>query len=169
VISVGQLQVERFDNHHKRQGFYCGVEALDRYFYEFANQDRRRKVAVPYVLIDAVTGVVIGYYTLSSASVELTGLPPDLARRLPRHKLLPAVLIGRLAVHQRYHGQGIGGYLLMDALRRCLELSEQLAILAVIVDAIDEKAIKFYRAFGFEAFASERGRLFLPVANITCL
>jgi GNAT superfamily N-acetyltransferase len=94
------------------------VEALDRYFRERVGQDLRRNLAVAYLLVDTESESIIGYYTLSSTSLLPDSLPSELAKKLPHYKDFPAVLLGRLAIDRRYHGQGFGGLLLQDALQR---------------------------------------------------
>lgn len=125
---------------------------------------------MPFVLTPARGGAsILGYYTLSSYGIDVGELPADIAKKLPRYPLIPATLLGRLAVDRRYQGQGIGEFLLMDALRRALSQSTGIAAAAVVVDAIDEGAAKFYRHFGFVAFPSIAGHLFLPMKMIVSL
>lgn len=96
---------------------------------------------------------ILGYYTLSATSVALSGLPQDVASKLPRHGKIPAILIGRLAVHERLQKPvGPGGYgrrVLVEALLRCLALSDELGAWAIVVDALNERAASFYQRFGF--------------------
>lgn len=152
-----------------RAAFSCGTPELDRYFHEQAGQETRRHVAAVWVLCDAAEDLVAGYYTLSAASIEPTGLPPEIVRKLPRYLSLPALLIGRLAVDQRYRGQRLGGMLLMDALRRSLTLRQQLGTVAVIVDARDEQARGFYERYGFQHFAADERRMFILISTIARL
>ncbi len=63
-------------------------------------------------------GAIGGYYTLSSTSVQLAELPAQTVRKLPRYPLVPATLLGRLAVDRRQQGKGYGRFLLADALHR---------------------------------------------------
>jgi ribosomal protein S18 acetylase RimI-like enzyme len=150
---------------HDRAGFSCGVPALDNYLRKQAGQDVRRRVAVAFVATpDGKT--IAGYYTLSQYSVELGVLPEELAGKLPHYPLVPATLIGRLAVSVAFRGQGIGELLLMDAFYRCLGGSRQAASAAVIVDAKDERAAAFYRKYGFLELPKVGRRLFLPMATI---
>jgi GNAT superfamily N-acetyltransferase len=104
---------------------------------------------------------VVGFYSLSSFTLTIDDLPQDVARKLPRYDAIPAALIGRLARDQRVRGQGIGGLLLADAIRRILSASRSLAIFAIIVDAKDDRAVAFYEDFGFRRFPARPGRLFL--------
>ncbi len=92
-------------------------------------------------------------------------MPESLARKLPKHPL-PAALIGRLAVCKTAQGHGVGKMLLVDAIKRTLAISDQIAIYDMVVDAIDDKAKGFYKQFGFTPFGNERQRLFLPLKTI---
>jgi GNAT superfamily N-acetyltransferase len=74
-----------------------------------------------------------------------------------------------LAVDKRRHGEGIGEFLLMDALRRSLTQSVQIAAAAVVVEAIDERAAQFYRHFGFTPFSSSASRLFILTKTVGAL
>ena len=159
------LVIERLNNSHNRPGFQCGVASLDNYLKKQAKQDIKRRISRAFVAITPTSPATIeGYYTLSSLSIELNHLPEKLARKLPRHPI-PAALIGRLAVSERAQGYGVGKMLLMDAIKRTLGVSDEIAIYAVVVDAIDASAEHFYQQFGFSTMPSGNGRLFLPLKS----
>lgn len=109
-----------------------------------------------------------GFYTLTQDNIEAEDLPAELIRQLnlPRYKRIGASLLGRLARDLTYRGKGVGELLLVDALKRSLVMSRQIASAAVIVDAKDEKARKFYQDFGFIPFPESQRRLFLPMATV---
>jgi GNAT superfamily N-acetyltransferase len=163
-----QLRIEPLSAAMERSGFCCGIDALDDYFSRRAGQDAKRRVAVPYALVGQ-TGVVLGYYTLSQLAVRLSDLPTGMARRLPRYPLLPATLLGRLAVDRRHQGDGLGRLLLMDALRRSYTASLQVASLAVVTEAKDERSLSFYEAHDFRPLPSRQRTLFLPMGTIARL
>ncbi len=148
---------------HDRNSFYCGEEALDRYFKTQATQDIRRRIANCFVAIESATGLVAAYYTIAAASVPLVDLPPAEAKRLPRYPTLPAVRIGRLAVDERFQGRGLGGTLLMDATRRTLQAPP--AVYTLLVDAKNDQAVAFYRHHGFQPMVGQPRTLFLPLAT----
>jgi GNAT superfamily N-acetyltransferase len=151
---------------HDRTGFECGVDALDRYLKSQAKQDSKRRIARVFVATKPDNpSSVIGYYTLSTLSIELNQLPEKLARKLPRHQV-PAALIGRLAVSKAAQGQGIGKMLLADAIKRTLAVGDQIAIYAMVVDVIDDSVKGFYEQFGFTQLSDDSPRLFLPLKSI---
>jgi predicted GNAT family N-acyltransferase len=92
-------------------------------------------------------------------------LPSTEAKGLPRLDI-PVVLIGRLAVDQSVQGQGLGALLLVDALRRSMQISDQVGIRAVEVDALDDTARNFYSKFGFRPLLDDPRHLFLPMQEI---
>lgn len=147
---------------HERDAFDSGTVALDRYFREQVTQDIRRRIASCFVALTE-TDEVAGYYTLASAGMLLNELPEDVIRKLPRYPSVPAVRMGRLAVDQRFKGQGLGGALLADALERTIR--SEIAAYALLVDAKDEAAAAFYRHHGFIAFPASPLMLFLPLAT----
>ena len=149
---------------HDRDSFDCGEEALDRYFKTQATQDIRRRVANCFVATESTSSVVAGYYTIASAGIPFVDLPPEESRRLPRYPSLPAVRIGRLAVDRRFQGRGLGEMLLLDVMRRSMNLPP--AIYALLVDAKNDRAVAFYQPYGFRVFASQPRTLFLPMATL---
>ena len=157
------IRVEVLGPRHDRDTFDSGVEPLDRYFRVQAGQDARKNVAAPFVLVLA-DGKIGGYYTLSSAAVRLAELPDQTAKRLPRYPLIPATLLGRLAIDRNHQGKGFGRFLLADALHRVTR--SEIASFAVVVDAKDESARRFYEREGFIPLLDQPLKLFLPVAYI---
>jgi GNAT superfamily N-acetyltransferase len=159
--------VEPLDAQHNRSDFECGVEPLDRYLKQQASQDMRRRIAALFVLVDQDIDSIAGYYTLAATAIRLAELPPEITKKLPKYPLVPATLLGRLAVDQRYQGQGVGSFLLMDALRR--SFNSEIASMAVVVDAKDDKARDFYEHHQFIPFPEQSQRLYLPMATIAKL
>ncbi|MGH7090644.1 MAG: hypothetical protein ACREFQ_17250 [Stellaceae bacterium] len=159
-------RIERLGSGHDRTGFVCGKKPLDRYFRHQITQDARRRLAAPFVMI-MPDGAIGGFYTLSSAAIRLAELPEPVAARLPRYPLIPATLIGRLAVDRRHHGRNWGAFLLLDALHRCTR--NEIASFAVLVEAIDEEARAFYLHESFLPLPASPHRLFRRMADIAAL
>ena len=161
-----RYRVEALGRQHDRLGFSCGSGPLDQYLRTQAGQDARKCVAAPFVLCEGESNAVLGYYTLSAVSVDIGAWPENVAKKLPRYPVVPATLMGRLAIDKRLQGQGAGEYLLMNALHRSLQASRQVAAVAVIVDAKDEDAVAFYRHYEFVPFKDQPARMFLPMGTI---
>ncbi|MGB7102240.1 MAG: GNAT family N-acetyltransferase [Xanthobacteraceae bacterium] len=164
--SEGPLRVEALGPHHDRSSFASGVEPLDRYFRSQAGQDARKNMAAPFVLV-LPDGAIGGYYTLSATGVKLTEFPVDITRKLPRYPLVPATFLGRLAVDQTYQGRGYGHFLLADALFRAVR--SEIASFAIIVDAKNDAARRFYERESFLPFPDQPLRLFRSMADIAKL
>jgi len=105
---------------HLRDEFNCGNKVLDEYLKKQANQDVRKKLARCFVVTDEPNSFrVIGYYTLSAASVPRKLIPYDLEKKFPdAYVTIPAILLGRLARDVAFANQRLGEELLIDALYR---------------------------------------------------
>ena len=123
-------------------------------------------MAAPFVLV-LPDGAVAGYYTLSATGVKLTELPADVTRKLPKYPLVPATLLGRLAVDKTHQGRGYGRFLLADALLRAVR--SEIASFAIIVDAKDEAARRFYERESILPLPDQPLRLFRSMADIAKL
>lgn len=156
--------IEPLADHHDRMAFSCGVEALDTYFHRQAGQDARRGTAVVFVLA-ADNKTVAGFYTLSSLSLMGEDLPEKFAKKLPSSSSIGVTLLGRMAVSKDLKGQRLGEFLLMDALKRALQVSKEVASWALVVDA-KEAVREFYLRYGFIALSSQTNRLFLPMKMV---
>ena len=147
---------------HDRSTFSCG-SPLDRYLREQAAQDVRRLLASCFVAVETTTQALAGYYALAATSVLASNLPPGILKRLPRYPVLPAALIGRLAIDRRFARRGLRAVLLADAALRVLKSDTK--AFALIVDARDDDAVAFYLRQGLRAFASRPMSLHLPAAT----
>lgn len=157
--------VEPLDRAHQRAEFCCGKSALDAFLTSLVSQYEKRRLGRTYVAVQSGGTRVFGYYTISSGAVAFENLPADGGGKLPRHPV-PVILLARLAVDRNAQGAGLGRLLLMDALSRCLSLSEQLGVYAVEVDAIDAEAKNFYLKYGFVPLHDNALHLYMPIATI---
>ncbi len=142
--------------------FSCGNDNLDTYLKQFASQNHKKNIGKSFVALHE--GRVIGYYTLSMAHIEFSDIPEGHNRGIPKYPV-PVVRIGRLAVDTQLQGKKIGSALLIDALIKILEATKTVAAFAVVVDAKNENAKKFYSSFGFIEYKDDMS-LFLPMKTI---
>ena len=146
--------------HHDRSAFVSGSEPLDDCLKLQASQDVRRRIAGCFVAVYDDENIV-GYYTLAATSIRLRALPEEFVKRLPRYPVVPTMLIGRLAVAASHQGKQLGRALIADAVTRIDQLG--IGAFALIVDAKNERAKKFYEMNGFMPLPDEERRLWLPM------
>ena len=151
---------------HKKEVFQCGNDSLDNYIRTQASQDLKRKLAACFVLPEK-DNTLKGYYTLSNASIPQDQLPDTIKKIMPKGYLnLPTTLLGRLAVDLKHQRNGIGEFLLVDALKRSFDVSaESIGSMAVIVDPINDDATRFYQNYGFVLLPGS-GKMFIPMKTI---
>jgi ribosomal protein S18 acetylase RimI-like enzyme len=150
--------IEPLDKHDRR-AFSCGSEPLDRYFKTQVTQDTRRRVAKCLVAVEVATGDVAGFYTLSATTLGLADLSDAMARTLPRYPIVPAVLMGRLAVSTKAQGHKLGTAMLAHAVEYVA--TSNIGAFGLVVDAKDDAAQRFYERHGF-VIIKER-QLILPL------
>src|SRR5262245_49017453 len=138
---ISGYRVEPLGSQHDRSSFACGVAALDRYIREQANQDMKRLVASCFVLANEESGHIAGYYTLAATSILAEDVSKDILRKLPRYPVLPAALVGRLAIDEKFRRQGLGSVLIADAAIRILR--GDVKAFAIVVEAKDDQAESF--------------------------
>jgi predicted N-acetyltransferase YhbS len=162
------LRVERLDpDRHDRSTFSCGVRDLDRYLKEQATQDERRFLTSVFVVVEEGDGEVLGYYSLSAYGVRVQELPEDVRRKLPSYPIIPAFLLGRLAVRLEVQGRRLGEFLLVDALERCA--ASEIRGWAVLVEATNDDAAAFYRRYEFRPLPDAPNRFAMPMSLVRTL
>jgi GNAT superfamily N-acetyltransferase len=154
--------VEPLSRRHDRTAFDCGNQDLNVFLKQFAGQNEDRGLSRTFVMTEAGEVRVIAYHCISSGAVSFEEMPE---KRLPRYPI-PVVHLGRLAVDLHYQGQGLGEFLLMDAMRRAQLVAEQIGVYAVEVRAIDEAARQFYLRYGFTELKDDKLHLYLPMSVI---
>lgn len=162
------IKIELLNSLLNKKGFKCGKGMLDNYLHTQASQDVKRKLCVVFAMFEDT--VIKGYYTLSNASVPAELIPKDIKKKMPRsYEALPVTLLGRLAIDEKFKGQGLGGIILLDALKRSYEIaSKSVGSIGVVVDPLDNEALAFYKKFGF-ILLPDSGKMFLPMADIAQL
>jgi predicted GNAT family N-acyltransferase len=161
------LKIEPLDsNKHIRSDFCCGKESLDNYLRKQASQDLKKRATTVFVLVDEPEQNILAYYTLSSYTIDITDLDTATAKRLPRYPLLPATLLGRLAVDLKQTGNRFGELMLIDALKKALSTTVTVASLAIVAEALDESAVKFYVKYGFQPFSQNPMKLYFPMQSV---
>lgn len=165
--------IEPFDPaRHDREGFSCGIPAVDNYFRKAANKLAKADNIRLYVMV-APDGAVIGFYSINAHAVGYEDLPSSYARTRSAHGSIPAAFIAMIDRDQRYRNQGFGSDLLVDALTRIARASDAIGISVVMLDVFDwgdpervRRRKALYEGFGFNPLPSRPLRLFLPIATV---
>lgn len=162
------IKIELLNSSLNKRDFNCGKDMLDNYLHTQASQDVKRKLCVVFAMFEDIT--IKGYYTLSNASISAEMIPEAIKKKMPgSYKVLPVTLLGRLAIDLKFKGQGLGGILLVDALKRSFSVaSASLGSIGVVVDPLDDDALAFYKKFGF-IMLPDSGKMFLPMADVAQL
>jgi hypothetical protein len=147
-MALPKWREEAIAKHHDRKSFDCGEVELNRFLGEYARQSHERGASKTFLAVDEVDGqTVLGYYSLSPASIEYARAPEQLRRGVGRYDL-GAFRLVRLATCIALHGQGLGGQLLLAAGRRCLRVATEVGGTALLIDAKNENVAAWYTSYG---------------------
>lgn len=150
-----------------REGFDCGKDKLNLYLRQSARQHHEKGISKTFVALpEPESTIIAGYYSVCMAQIGFLSMPTKQQRGIPSEYPIPTMRITRLAVDKTFQGKGLGQELLMEALHRALRLSSEVAIYAVVVDAIDEQAKLFYLKYDFIPYENQSNSLFLPIKQL---
>jgi GNAT superfamily N-acetyltransferase len=160
---TASFRIEKLHRTHVVEQFSCGQPELDRFLARHALQAQQANSSQTYVAIS--DGEVIGFYTIVAGEVRHADAPQRVVKGMPRHPI-PLLVLARLAVHAKAQGRGIGAGLLLDALGRTLQVAEMIGVRALAVHAKDDRAIAFYRHFGFAPSPTDARHMFMLIKDI---
>lgn len=153
---------EPLDPKHVLSGFSCGKPELDDWLRKRAIANQASGSTKTHVVIE--DGRVIGYYALATASVTHSDVTGRTRRNMPDP--IPAVILARMAVDEKYRGHGLGSALLLSAIQTTMAAAETVGIACLLVHAKDEEARRFYLHFDFEASPTDPLHLILRLADV---
>ncbi len=151
---------------HDREAFDCGDPALNEFLRRHARQSHEHGGAKTFVATPPQEPArVLGFYSLSPASIDFARTPAVVEKGLARHDV-PVFRLGRLAVDLTQQGKGLGGALLLAAGRRCLHAAAEVGGVALLIDAKSDRAADWYASYGAVALLDAPRTLVLPLAVI---
>jgi GNAT superfamily N-acetyltransferase len=157
---------EPISKKHNREAFDCGEDALDEFLRRYARKSHELGGAKTFLAIDnSDNETILGFYSLSSASVDYARTPDILRRGLARHDVA-GFRLARLAVDRRLQGQGLGGQLLLAAARRCLMAAEEVGGVVLVIDAKNERVAAWYAGYGAVPLLDAPLSLLLPLSTL---
>lgn len=159
------LRIEPLSRRHDRKRFDCGVGALNGYLTTMASQHMKKGISRTFVLIDSdASTTILGFFTLAGCEVVTTGLPLEYAKKYPLKA--PAAKLARLAVSTYRQHQGLGAIMMVESMKRCLEVSNSIGIIGIFVDAKNAEAREYYEQYGFIPLREDPLELFLPLKTL---
>ncbi|WP_434524788.1 GNAT family N-acetyltransferase [Photorhabdus asymbiotica] len=156
---------EAIGKSHDRNSFNCGNDALNQFLYRHARQNHEKGSAKTYLAVCESTQTVLGYYSLSPASIDYEQTPEVIKRGLPRHDV-PVFRLARLAIDLSVQGKGLGGQLLLAAGKRCLLVAAQAGGVALLIDAKNERVAEWYASYGAIPLLDAPLSLLIPFRTI---
>ncbi|MDD9303022.1 MAG: GNAT family N-acetyltransferase [Desulfobacter sp.] len=156
---------EELNRSHNRAGFDCGEEELNGFLKNLARQNLKKGLSRTFVLTaKQIPEEILGFFTLSLFEIKAERLPEKFAKKYRVN--IPAVKIARLAVAKGLQNQGIGRYLMINAIYRTIKISQNAGITGLFVDSKNQKVKKYYQKFGFIPLPDTPLSLFLPLETL---
>jgi GNAT superfamily N-acetyltransferase len=157
------LHIEKLHRTHNVEQFACGQPELDRFLIRHALQAQQSNSSQTYVAVGG--DEVVGFYTIVAGEVQHAQAPERVVKGMSRHPI-PLLVLARLAVHISAQGRGVGSGLLLDALGRTLQVADVIGVRALAVHAKEDRAVAFYRHFGFTPSPADARHLFMIIKDI---
>ena len=165
-MNITAWHEEPISKRHGREAFDCGETALNEFLQRYARRNHEMGGAKTFLAIhDADNKTILGYYSLSPASIAYSRTP-ELVRRGPAHHDVPTFRLARLAVDLKVQGHGLGGQLLLSAGKRCLLASAEVGGVAMLIDAKNARVAAWYASCGALPLLDAPLSLLLPLATV---
>lgn len=164
---LSRLTVEPFDRRrHDRTAFSCGVDRIDNFLKITAGNHADQDHGKVYVACGPSSDAVVGFYAISPHCIDLTTLPEEARKRLPRQPRVSAIYLSMVGVDKSLQGRGMGAFLMMSALKKCVEGANIIGGHFVVLDAINEDAARMYRRIGFVDLPSQPNRMLIAMQTV---
>jgi GNAT superfamily N-acetyltransferase len=165
-MNIKAWHEEPIGKQHDREAFDCGEIALNEFLQRYARKSHEMGGSKTFLAIsDTDNKTILGYYSLSPASIAYTRTPELVRRGLARHDV-PAFRLARLAVDLKVQGQGLGGQLLLSAGKRCLVASADVGGVALLIDAKNSRVAAWYASYGALPLLDAPLSLLLPLTTV---
>lgn len=171
AADLPRFTIARFDKAlHDRSAFSCGFAPIDNFLKSSMSDQVRDGMVAAWIATAEGEKAVLGFYTLGAMAVRAEFGPKKWQRaRVPD---VPVIYIRAVAVREDMQGQGLGTALVVDAMRRCLDIADQLGAAAIVLDVLDddhfERRWRFYADLGFLPLGDPRNprRVYIPMADV---
>jgi GNAT superfamily N-acetyltransferase len=164
---VNRLRVEPLDRKkHVRAAFTCGQPTLDNYLKNTAARQQDENITrIRVGCLDDNTDIIC-FHALNAHHLNISQLDPKYKKRFERYDAIPSVYLSMIGVHTAHQGQGIGSYMIYDAMRQVIVAAEHIGMHFLVLDALNQAAEKLYLRLGFEKLASSHDRMIISIEKI---
>ena len=164
---LARLRIEPLDrNKHDRAAFHSGVDRVDNFLHKTAARQQDADHTRVYVACLDDGNDVVGYYALNSHAIDITSLPEEKRKSLPRYPTISAIYLSMVGFRSDYQGKGGGTFLLMDALKRAAKAADIVGAHFLVLDALNERAAKLYREIGFIDLPNHEPRMLMNMEAV---
>lgn len=161
------LAIETFDAaRHDRAVFTCGTARIDNFLKITASKYLAGDIGRIYVAVERNGSRLIGFYAIGPHSIDASKLEADMKKRLPNYDRVSAYYLSMIGTHSDVQGKGVGSFLMADALKRCMQVAEQMGGRFVVLDALNDDAARLYGRFDFVPLPSVPGRMVVSIAKL---
>lgn len=168
MTGVSDWRDEAIRRDHDRAAFDCGDAALNDFLKKHARQNDERGLSRTFVAVRGESNKIVGFYSLSPASIEQARVPESARQGMARHDV-PGFRLGRIAVDTSVQGQGLGGQLILAAARRCIRAASEVGGRVLVIDAKNEHVANWYKSYGAIALTDTPLTLILPLEMLSAL
>jgi GNAT superfamily N-acetyltransferase len=171
AVETTALTIAKFDKAlHDRSAFSCGFAPIDNFLKSSLSDQIRNGMVMAWIMTAEDDPAVLGFYTLGAMAVRADLGPKSWKRaRVPD---IPVIYIRAVAIHEDTQGKGLGTALVIDAMKRCIDISEQMGAAAIVLDVLQddhfERRWNFYAELGFQPLGDPDNphRVFIPMSDV---
>lgn len=164
---LARLRIEPLDrDKHDRAAFDSGVDRVNNFLQKTAARQQDADHTRVYVACLDGQNEVVGYYALNSHSIDITTLPEDKRKNLPRHPTISAIYLSMIGFRKDCHGKGGGTFLLMDALKKSVDAANIIGAHFLVLDSLNDRAARLYREIGFIDLPGHEPRMLMNMSAI---
>ncbi len=164
---LARLRIEPLDrDRHDRAAFRSGVNRVDNFLHKTAARQQDANHTRVYVACLDLENDVVGYYALNSHSIDVTTLPEDKRKSLPRYPTISAIYLSVIGFSTDHQGKGGGTFLLMDAMTKSVAAADIIGAHFLVLDPLNERAAKLYREVGFIDLPNHEPRMLMNMSAI---
>lgn len=155
---------------HDRSAFSCGFAPIENFLKSSLSEQINSGMVAAWIAMAKDDPAVLGFYTLGALAVRSDFGPTAWQRsRVPD---VPVIYVRAVAVRQDMHGKGFGTALVIDAMKRCIGIADQMGAAAIVLDVLKDEHFdrrwSFYEELGFQPLGDPENpkRVYVSIVNV---